>query len=121
MHLLERLEHRRQAVAGVEAAEEEDQGLAALAQFGQGLGVGREVPVVDAVRNDAVAEREVGGERADAGLGHHDVGVELAEPAAQDRREHVEQHARREHRVVGRDATAPFGMASGAIAHMLGL
>ena len=59
MYLLERLEHRRQSIARVEAAEEQDQRLAALAQLGQRLGVGREVPVVDAVRDDAVVEREV--------------------------------------------------------------
>ena len=109
MYLLERLEHRRQSVARVEAPEEEDQRLAALAQLGQRLGVGREVPVVDAVRDDAVVEREVRGERADAGLGHDDVRVEPPEPAPQDRGEHVEQHAGREHRVVGRDADRAVG------------
>ncbi len=57
MYLLKRLQHRRQSIAGVEAPEKQDEGLAAFAQLGQRLGLGREVPVVDAVRDDPVAGR----------------------------------------------------------------
>ena len=102
--LLEGLERGGEAVSRIEAAEEQDHGLAVASELVD-LRALRPVAIgVDPVRDVLVVEREVALERVDAGGGDDDVPVELRERPAHQTAERVEPLARLEHRVVGADA-----------------
>ena len=107
---------------GSKRPEEEHDRVAALAQRGDRAGAGREVILVDAVRDHAPGELgEVVVERLDAGVRDDDVAVQPAERGARGRVHEVAHAARREDGVVGADADRPRGSANGASMKKLGL
>ena len=113
-HLLERLEHRAEAVARVEAPDEEDDRNAARRQRLDRLDVRAEVIVVDAVRDHAPVEvGEVVVERCDAGLGDDDVSVQPPQRGMGDGSDEIAHQSGREDRVVGADADRVGGQHGG--------
>ena len=90
---------------GSKRPEEEDHGLPVGAQRGKGLGIRREVVLVDPVRDHPPLEvGEVRRQRPDARLGDDDVRVQLRERPAHQRGQRVEPDPAREDGVVGADA-----------------
>ena len=87
-NLGEGTDHRVEPVARIEATQKKNVELH-VAEFGDRVRLGREVAVIDAVRDHGVLVRKIGREGADAGFADHDLAVETADHTSQDRRSKI--------------------------------